>query len=122
MGTGWRRPIGCLKLQVIFRKRATKFRALLRKMTHKDEASYGSPPCISYNAGANFSRVGSRVVGHHPLRGEMVFENFLCRRRKRNAEILQALLRPGFSTISFAGMACGELRSDLMFKKLLSRQ
>jgi len=45
--TGWRRPIGCLKLQVLFRKRATNCRALLRKMTCKDKASYGSsPPCI----------------------------------------------------------------------------
>ena len=34
--TGWRRPIGCLKLQVLFRKRATHYRALLRKMTCKD--------------------------------------------------------------------------------------
>jgi len=33
--TRWRRPIGCLKLQVIFRKRAANYRALLRKMTHK---------------------------------------------------------------------------------------
>ena len=45
-GTGWRRLIGCLKLQVIFCKRATNFKALLRKMTYKDEASYGiSPLC-----------------------------------------------------------------------------
>jgi len=45
--TGWQRPIGCLKLQVIFRTRATDYRALLRKMTCKDKASYGSvPPCI----------------------------------------------------------------------------
>jgi len=45
--TGWQRPIRCLKLQVIFRKRATHYRALLRKMTYKDKASYGSsPPCI----------------------------------------------------------------------------
>jgi len=44
--TGWRRPIGCLKLQVIYRKKATNYRALLRKMTWKDMASYGSsPPC-----------------------------------------------------------------------------
>ena len=44
--TGWRRPIGCLKLQVILRKRATNYRALLRKMTCEDKASYGSsPPC-----------------------------------------------------------------------------
>jgi len=39
--TGWRRPTGCLKLQIIF----TNCRALLRKMTCKDKASYGvSPP------------------------------------------------------------------------------
>ena len=45
--TRWQRPIGCLQLQVIFRKRATNYRALLRKMTCKDKASYGSsPPCI----------------------------------------------------------------------------
>jgi len=31
-----------LKLQVSFHKRATNYRALLRKMTHKDEASYTS--------------------------------------------------------------------------------
>ena len=44
--TGWRRPIGCLKLQAIFRKRANYYRALLRKMTYDDKASYGSsPPC-----------------------------------------------------------------------------
>jgi len=44
--TGWWRPIGCLKLQVIFRKSAINYRALLRKMTYKDKASYGSsPPC-----------------------------------------------------------------------------
>ena len=46
MYTGWRRLIGCLKLQVIFRKRATNYRALLRKMTYEDKASYdSSPPC-----------------------------------------------------------------------------
>ena len=42
----WRRPIGCLNLQVLFCKRATNHRALLQKMTYKDKASYGSlPPC-----------------------------------------------------------------------------
>ena len=46
MYTGWRRPIGCLELQVIFCKRATNYRALLRKMTYEDKASYAStPPC-----------------------------------------------------------------------------
>ena len=48
LGTGWRRLIGCLKLQVNFRKRATNYRALLQKMTHEDKASYDSTsPCIS---------------------------------------------------------------------------
>jgi len=32
------------KLQVIFRKRATIYRALLRKMTYEDKASYDSTP------------------------------------------------------------------------------
>jgi len=45
-GTEWRRPIACLLLHVIFRKRTTNYRALLQKMTYKDKASYGSsPPC-----------------------------------------------------------------------------
>ena len=48
MRTGWRRLIGSPKLQIIFLKRATKYRALLLKMTYKDKGSYGSsPPCIS---------------------------------------------------------------------------
>jgi len=38
---------GCLQFQVFFCKRATNYRALLRKMTYKDKASYGSsPPCM----------------------------------------------------------------------------
>ena len=45
--TGWRRLIGSPKLQIIFHKRATKYRLLLRKMTCKDKGSYeSSPPCI----------------------------------------------------------------------------
>ena len=44
--TGWRRLIGSPKLQIIFHKRATKYRSLLRKMTYKDKGSYESlPPC-----------------------------------------------------------------------------
>jgi len=36
---------GC-KLQIIFRQKATDYRALLQKMTSKDKTSYGSsPPC-----------------------------------------------------------------------------
>jgi len=44
--TGWRRLIGSPKLQIIFHKRATKYRSLLWKTTCKDKGSYeSSPPC-----------------------------------------------------------------------------
>jgi len=44
--TGWRRYIGCLKLQVSFRKRATNYRAFLREIICEDKASHVSlPPC-----------------------------------------------------------------------------
>ena len=44
--TGWCRVIGCLKLQVFFRKRATNCRALWWKETCQDKVSYASsPPC-----------------------------------------------------------------------------
>jgi len=38
--TGWQRCIGCLKLHVSFRKRATIYRALLRKMTHLKQVTH----------------------------------------------------------------------------------
>jgi len=37
----WRRPTGCLKMQVIFRKKATNNRALLRKTTFKKKHRMG---------------------------------------------------------------------------------
>jgi len=43
---GTHRLIGCLQLQVIFRERATIYRALLREMTYEDKAPYDpTPPC-----------------------------------------------------------------------------
>ena len=49
--TGWRRLIGSPKLQIIFHKRAKKYRALLLKMTYKDKGSYeSSPPCTRYHS------------------------------------------------------------------------
>jgi len=47
MDTEWRRPIGCLKLQLIFRKRAPNYRALLRKMTCKEDDSTPPYMCAS---------------------------------------------------------------------------
>ena len=46
--TGWRRCIGCLKLQVSFRKRATNFRALSRKWPIPKASYDATPPCTSH--------------------------------------------------------------------------
>ena len=47
--TGCRRSKGCRKLRVIFGHRATNYRALWRKITYKNKASYGSsPPCMGW--------------------------------------------------------------------------
>jgi len=46
--TGWSRPIGCLISYITFRKLATNYRALLRKMIYTDKAPYeSSPSCNS---------------------------------------------------------------------------
>jgi len=63
LATGWRRLIGSPKLQIIFHKRATKYRALLRKMTHKDKGSYeSSPPCMM-----NTREYMNHAPAHHSL-------------------------------------------------------
>jgi len=55
-GTGWRRSIGCLISWITFRKLATNYRALLRKMTYKDKVSYESPPPCSLEVFPEFLR------------------------------------------------------------------
>jgi len=58
------KTIGCLKLQVILCKRATNCRALLRKMTYKDTASYGFlPPCRWYGGVRHFSQKSPIMSG-----------------------------------------------------------
>jgi len=43
--TDYSHPISCFpKLQIIYHKRAIKYRSLLRKMTFKDKGSYASSP------------------------------------------------------------------------------
>ena len=58
--TGWRRCMGCLNLQVIFRKRATIYRALLREMSFDDKASYESLPLCTISLAYSSSKVVSR--------------------------------------------------------------
>jgi len=64
--TGWRRLIGSPKLQIIFHKRATKSRSLLRKMTYKDKGSYeSSPPCTDKTMEcSSLNASGHRCVDH----------------------------------------------------------
>jgi len=60
----WRRCIGFLKLQVSFRKRATNYRALLRKMTYEDKGSYGpSPLCNMLRHTGNFPQKRPIISG-----------------------------------------------------------
>ena len=70
-GTGWRRLIGSPKLQIIFHKRATKYRALLRKMTYKDKGSYeSSPPCTTANLSFSQSPVHENGDRHTEVESE----------------------------------------------------
>ena len=63
--TGWRRPIRCLILWITFRKLATNYRALLRKMTQKDKASYESlPPCKRGPHGHSLNLSYSNIYMH----------------------------------------------------------
>ena len=63
LSTGWQRLIGSPKLHVIFHKRATKYRSLLRKMTYNDKGSYeSSPPCICISACENMYLHGRTCI------------------------------------------------------------
>jgi len=53
---GWRKPIRSLKLRVSFRKRATSYRALLRKMTNENKAMTLRHP-VSVGGGDRISNI-----------------------------------------------------------------
>ena len=54
--TGWRRSIGALSCRSFSPNRPTNYRALSRKMTYKDKASYGSSPFCTIVALEQFIR------------------------------------------------------------------
>ena len=100
--TEWRTPLGCLKLQVIFRKRATNYMALLRKITCEDKASYDStPPCIMCRL--------KRAINYRALLRKITYEDkasydsrplcIMCR-LKRDGNILSLLYVP-FRVVMF---------------------
>jgi len=70
LSTGWRRLIGSFKLQVIFRKRASNYSALLWKVTYEDKGSYESSPpyiqvyCSQLNALSLLLRMHSTHITH----------------------------------------------------------
>jgi len=47
MRTEWRRCAGCLKVQVSFRKRATDYRALWRKVTYQNKGGEDAQDALS---------------------------------------------------------------------------
>jgi len=55
--SGWRGLMGCLTLQVLFRKRATNYMALLRKMTYEDKVFYDSTPPYVTNSKYSYDTV-----------------------------------------------------------------
>jgi len=59
--TGWRRLIGCLTLQVIFRKRATNYRALSQKISYKDKASYDPTPPRTFKRDLHLWPIAGRI-------------------------------------------------------------
>jgi len=68
-------------LQVIFRNRATNYRALLQEITYKDKASYGSsPPCTSLR----------NICSHNLYLGEDIFPHI------REKENISSSMRESF--------------------------
>jgi len=63
--TGWPRCIECLTLQISVRKRATNYRAFLRKMTCKDKASYASSPSCTRCRMSKTHSLSHELIHHH---------------------------------------------------------
>jgi len=83
LSKGWQRLIGSPKLQIVFHKRATKYRSFLRKMTYKDKGSYeSSPPCSSW-------RFMNAAMGWLRLVGSLKLEVSFAKEPYKRDDILQ---------------------------------
>jgi len=90
ISTGWRRLLGTPKLQIIFHKRATKYRSLLRKMTYNDMGSYeSSPPCnVESTSSVSQIEFGTKEGRIHFL------QNTFCTHTPAMWEALRASSKP----------------------------
>ena len=92
--TKWRRLIGSPKLQIIFHKRAIKYRLLLRKMTCTDKGSYeSSPPYSSERCRVHVSVVLRNLYKMHDTLCLFKNDRNVFRQRKRlHAKSLTSIL------------------------------
>jgi len=74
------KTLGSPKLQIIFHKRATKYRSLLQKMTYKDKGSYESSPPYSYpQDGSTRRNRGEYATQQHVWISHVTHTNESCR-------------------------------------------
>ena len=93
--TGWRRPIGCLKLQIIFRKRATNYRALLRNMSYTDKTSCeSSPPCMQFRDGTASLAIYGRRTRHCLILSEFAILCFVFLHTHTHTQKMYSQNRP----------------------------
>ena len=114
--TGWQRLIGFPKLQIILHKRATKYRALLRKMTHKVKGSYeSSPPCTRWRRLVGCLELHimfcKRATGYRALLRKTTMMHPICLRHPVHAfQVCIVLIR---SLLSLSEISIALLRSLL---------
>ena len=86
--TGWRRLIGSPKLQIIFHKRATKYRSLLQKIAYKDKGSYESSPPYTDFRFKDLFKFGREIRWESALRSRILCAGTEIMRRPRSGNPL----------------------------------
>jgi len=117
---GWRRLIGSPKLQIIFHKRATRYRSLLRKTTCKDKGSYGSSPPCMYAYRHAFTLINLQKSSTHPQKIPYISAKVPCifasihtyvSAKETYILVLEpTLCSPGLFVMRFDAVSCSELQ------------
>ena len=112
----------CLQLQISFCKRATDYRALLRKMTYKEKAFYGSFATLYFKTlkrgiirTSNFSKLSFTVPFCSNFSSNLTFQNFYSH--------FKTLIRGmegayNFSKFSSTDTVHGKLTSKVTFENI----